>query len=102
MGLFSYGSGCASEFYSGVVSEHARSATTGGRSRSVADALAERQVISVAEYDGLPNPDLRAFGVRTATFDPGDYEPFFGKLFAGQALLVLSRIDNYHREYRWT
>jgi len=102
IGLFSYGSGCASEFYSGVVSEHARRATGAGPSRSVADALAERQVISVAEYDALINPDLRAFGVRTAAFDPDDYEPFFGKLFAGHGLLVLSRIDNYHREYRWT
>jgi len=102
VGLFSYGSGCASEFYSGVVSPHARRSTGAGPARSVRDALAERQVISVAEYDALNNPDLRAFGVRTATFDPGDYEPFFGKLFAGHGLLVLGRIDNYHREYRWT
>lgn len=102
IGLFSYGSGCASEFYSGVVSEHARSSCGSSPARSVGDALAERQVISVPEYDALINPDLRAFGVRTAAFDPEQYEPFFGKLFAGHDLLVLSRIDNYHREYRWT
>lgn len=102
VGLFSYGSGCASEFYSGVVSQHARHAIGAGPSRSVAGALAERRVLSVAEYDALNDPDPRAFGVRAAIFDPGDYEPFFGKLFAGHRLLVLDRIDNYHREYRWT
>jgi polyketide biosynthesis 3-hydroxy-3-methylglutaryl-CoA synthase-like enzyme PksG len=102
IGLFSYGSGCASEFYSGVVSPHARAATGGGPGWPVARALAERQVISVAEHDALNDPDRRAFGVRDAVFDPGDYEPFFGKLFAGHRLLVLDRIANYHREYRWT
>lgn len=102
VGLFSYGSGCASEFYSGVVSPHAPHATGGRSSPSVASALAERQVLSVAEYDALNDPGRRAFGVRDAAFDPRDYEPFFGKLFAGHRLLVLDRIVNYHREYRWT
>lgn len=102
VGLFSYGSGCASEFYSGVVSPRARRATGAGPSRSVADALAERQTLTVTEYDALADPGPRAFGVRTATLDTAGYEPFFRKLFDGQGLLVLDRIDNYHREYRWT
>lgn len=100
IGLFSYGSGCASEFYSGVVSPAAPGVLA---SLGIAVALDQRQKLSVAEYDRLTEyGHLRAFGVRDAQFDPAGYEPVYGTRFDGQGLLVLDRIAGYHREYRWT
>ncbi len=100
VGLFSYGSGCASEFYSGVMpptASDARHAPTTGA------ALDARRTLTVEEYEHLSAMgDQRGFGVRDAVFDPADYEPVYGDRFAGEGLLVLDRIEDYHREYRWT
>ena len=100
IGLFSYGSGCASEFFSGVVPQTAQAHVA---EYGIAAALDDRFKLTVAEYDrvteGLAS---RAFGVREATFDPADYEPVYRSHFEGRGLLVLDRIRDYHREYRWT
>jgi polyketide biosynthesis 3-hydroxy-3-methylglutaryl-CoA synthase-like enzyme PksG len=66
IGLFSYGSGCASEFYSGVV--------TAASSAAVA-----------------------ARGIGAAIADP-----VYRKQFEGRSLLVLDRVENFHRRYRWS
>jgi hydroxymethylglutaryl-CoA synthase len=52
IGLFSYGSGCAAEFFSGVLGEGARDRIFG------VEALEARQRISVAEYERLIYGDL--------------------------------------------
>jgi hydroxymethylglutaryl-CoA synthase len=63
IGMFSYGSGCTSEFYSGTVSPRAaeRIAQT-----NLAGVLAERERIDVAEYERImaltaPMPGARRF-----------------------------------------
>ena len=50
IGLFSYGSGCTSEFFSGTVSPRAASRIADAR---LADLLAQRERISVAEYERI-------------------------------------------------
>jgi hydroxymethylglutaryl-CoA synthase len=50
IGLFSYGSGCTSEFFSAVVGERA---ATSALARDVAQALEERERIGVEEYERL-------------------------------------------------
>lgn len=50
IGLFSYGSGCTSEFFSGVVSPRAADRIAAAR---LADVLAARERISIAEYERL-------------------------------------------------
>jgi hydroxymethylglutaryl-CoA synthase len=50
VGLFSYGSGCASEFYSGVVGKQAAEHVARAR---LDDVLAARERIDVAEYERL-------------------------------------------------
>lgn len=100
IGLFSYGSGCASEFFSGVVPA---GATAGAGGVTVADRLADRRPLTVDEYDRLAAPgDLRGFGTRDAEFDPAGYGALYDSHYARQGLLVLDRIKEFHREYRWT
>ena len=95
VGLFSYGSGCASEFFSGVV--------PAGQDLGLAAALADRYRLTVAEYDRLTcGQDRRRFGVKDADFDPAEWNPVYDEKFAGRGLLVLDRIKDFHREYRWT
>lgn len=100
IGLFSYGSGCASEFFSGVVPSGAQAEVA---RQGIAAALDDRFKLTVGEYDRLTADfGSRAFGVRDADFDPVDYEPVYRSHFAGRGLLVLDRIRDYRREYRWT
>ncbi len=95
VGLFSYGSGCASEFFSGVMPS--------GRDLGVSAALQDRYKMSVAEYDALTTGlDQRGFGVKKAQFVPQEWNPVYDAKFAGHGLLVLDRIKDFHREYRWT
>lgn len=75
IGLFSYGSGCASEFYSGVVDEY----------ELVSDLSLHRMC-----------------GVRDHEYDVTPYEAVYRKQFEGRSLLVLDRVENFHRRYRWS
>ncbi|MER8092611.1 hydroxymethylglutaryl-CoA synthase family protein [Streptomyces goshikiensis] len=99
VGLFSYGSGCASEFFSGVIHPQAVEDLA---ALGVEEALAARRPLTVAEYDSVAKDGDRAqFGVREAVFDLDEYGDL-GKEFTGRGLLVLDRIEGYHRTYRWS
>ena len=50
IGLFSYGSGCTSEFFSGVVAANASARLAAAR---LDDVLAQRERISIAEYERI-------------------------------------------------
>jgi hydroxymethylglutaryl-CoA synthase len=52
IGMFSYGSGCTSEFFSGVVSPRAASRIAEAQ---LANVLAARERISIAEYERIMN-----------------------------------------------
>ncbi|SNT11765.1 hydroxymethylglutaryl-CoA synthase [Streptosporangium subroseum] len=100
VGLFSYGSGCASEFFSGVITQAAQEKLA---KRGLGAALDDRRQLTVKEFDAMAdlNED-RAFGVRDAVFDPEPYGDVFGSHFEDRGLLVLERIADFHREYRWS
>lgn len=98
IGSFSYGSGCCSEFHSGVVTAEGQSIV---RSFEVDRHLDERYELSIEQYESilLGNGSVR-FGLRHAEvskdFIPGAYD----HLRRNQRL-VLRRINHYHREYAW-
>ncbi|WP_287782416.1 hydroxymethylglutaryl-CoA synthase family protein [Oceanibaculum sp.] len=102
IGFFSYGSGCCSEFYSGV-------ATSDGQSRlramGIDAAMDARYRLSIEEYERLlrGNSTLR-FGLRDALPDraivPGAWQVYEGGGSNGQRL-VLRAIEGYHRLYDW-
>jgi polyketide biosynthesis 3-hydroxy-3-methylglutaryl-CoA synthase-like enzyme PksG len=100
LGLFSYGSGCASEFYSGVVPPGARRKLA---RRQLGAAIERRRLLTMDEYERVSDLSLeRMAGVKEAVFDPAPYRAAYDACLAGQDLLVLDRITGFHRRYRWS
>ncbi|GAB2783826.1 hydroxymethylglutaryl-CoA synthase [Streptomyces chlorus] len=97
VGLFSYGSGCSSEFLSGTVGEGSGQVVA---ARKIGPRLAARRRLGFAEYTDLlpasracllPRPDLT---VDAAT----EWRP---DSRGGPPLLALRSVKNYHRHYDW-
>jgi hydroxymethylglutaryl-CoA synthase len=68
VGLLSYGSGCASEFYSGVVGDKAAKRMAASNVEAV---MAKRERVSVAEYERIMNLSYEAPEPLTAL--PGEF-----------------------------
>lgn len=97
--LFAYGSGCQSEFYSGIIGDAAIEKV---RSLNINLHLNERLRLSVEEYEAIE-------AEREKYIDCRDFEPArnslngaYEKLYDAQGLLVLNQVKNYHRKYEWS
>jgi polyketide biosynthesis 3-hydroxy-3-methylglutaryl-CoA synthase-like enzyme PksG len=100
IGLFSYGSGCCSEFYSGTADAGSAAAVT---RMGLDAALASRHALTMAEYEAVAARTRDGMiGARTAHIDATGFAPVWDSQFAGRGLLVLDGIENYHRTYRWS
>ncbi len=97
-GCFSYGSGCCSEFFSGIV-------TPDGADRlkkmNISARLEKRYALSLAEYEEmLTKSSSVRFGTRNVELDlrmfPGARESMHGR-----KQLVLKEIKEFHRLYQW-
>nr|WP_311948081.1 hydroxymethylglutaryl-CoA synthase [Halomonas piscis] len=99
IGVFSYGSGCSSEFYSVVVSPKSQEAV---RRMRISQALSERYALSMEEYDELlaVTAELK-FGTPDFTFDLERFPQITKTQLARRQRLVLSEVRNHHREYVW-
>lgn len=98
IGCFSYGSGCCSEFYSGVVRAPGQAAL---RALEIEQHLDSRYRLSMGEYEALlhGNACLR-FGTRNVRID----EALIGSGTVprlGRPYLALREIREFHREYEW-
>jgi polyketide biosynthesis 3-hydroxy-3-methylglutaryl-CoA synthase-like enzyme PksG len=98
IGCFSYGSGCCSEFYSGII-------TAQGQERQlrfgIEGQLNERYRLSMEEYEILlKGSGAVRFGTRNVK---SNFELISGVLDScrGKERLFLDEIREYHREYRW-
>lgn len=98
VGCFSYGSGCCSEFYSGIISAQAQEY----QSRfNIERHLDERYELSMDEYDALlVGSSAVRFGTRNVK---SNFEliPGIVKSCQGKQRLFLEKIQEFHREYRW-
>lgn len=97
IGCFSYGSGCCSEFFSGVVGKEGQALL---REQSIGDMLDSRHELSMEEYDSiLEDSNALRFGTRnlelSADFIPQARESL------NREVLFLKRIKEFHREYEW-
>ncbi|MBH8561400.1 hydroxymethylglutaryl-CoA synthase family protein [Nostoc sp. CENA67] len=95
--IFAYGSGCQSEFYSGFIGTTASAKV---RSLNLDQHLNERLQLSVAEYEAIESSRQQV--IECPTYEPDLLNGFYDKVYAGQKLLVLKQVENYHRRYEWS
>lgn len=104
IGSFSYGSGCCSEFYSGVVTASGQQKLS---SMQVEKNLDNRYQLSMSEYESVMAESYAVkFGTCNVKLDTGVLPPvwqFIKDSFEqnNQQRLFLSEINNYHRKYEW-
>lgn len=93
IGMFSYGSGCCSEFYSGVVTEKGHDLV---KQMQVKTALDNRYQLSTSEYEDILRTSERVkFGTRN--IELADAHPIKKKY--SRPLLYLAAIRDFHRIY---
>lgn len=97
--LFAYGSGCQGEFYSAQIGQTGSESV---RNLDITSHLDQRHQVTVTEYETLEKN-------RAEYIDLPDYEPNFEIIpgiydshYQGKNLLVLKRVENYHRHYEWS
>ena len=99
LGIFSYGSGCCSEFYSGIVQPGAATELAGAR---IGEHLSQRHPLGMAEYERLLELNRKSmFGVENMDFDPSDISYLYRQTLKGSGRLVLRRIESFQRQYIW-
>ncbi|MDX6191621.1 hydroxymethylglutaryl-CoA synthase family protein [Flavobacterium sp. FlaQc-52] len=98
VGIFSYGSGCCSEFFSGVIHPQSQMLIS---PLAIEEHLDERVVLSMEEYESTfaVNSQIK-FGTRDYKIDTTLYPEPFSKV-KGKKKLIFSEIKNYHRIYEW-
>ncbi len=97
VGCFSYGSGCCSEFFSGVVRKRGQEQL---RSRGIQERLDRRHRLTMDEYEALlAGSSAVQFGTRNVVLDR-DFIPQ-ARSALGEETLFLKSIDEFHRRYEW-
>lgn len=100
IGLFSYGSGCSSEFYSGLISSTSQEAL---RPMEIQRNLDRRYHLRMDEYDDLLDQNMEwMFGVQDKEVDFSKFSRVYDHFMDGQGFLVLKRVKHFHREYDWS
>jgi polyketide biosynthesis 3-hydroxy-3-methylglutaryl-CoA synthase-like enzyme PksG len=100
VGLFSYGSGCSSEFYSGVITPES---TKKLNEVKIKEHLDTRYKLSIPEYDKILDLNMEwTFGIQDKKVDVSPFQDIYDKQFADKRLLTLKEVNNYHREYDWS
>lgn len=97
IGLFSYGSGCCSEFLSGVATREGQERI---RAADIRGHLDRRYELSMDEYDELlEGSNALKFGTRNVVLDTGFLPQ--ARHAQGRPVLFLKEIKEYHRIYEW-
>jgi polyketide biosynthesis 3-hydroxy-3-methylglutaryl-CoA synthase-like enzyme PksG len=99
IGCFSYGSGCCSEFFSGVVTKEGAEKL---RRMNIAAQLDRRYPLTLTEYDDLLTNSSSSvrFGTRNVQLDP-DIVHGARASWRDKERLVLKEIKEFHRVYEW-
>jgi len=98
IGCFSYGSGCCSEFYSGVVTPEGQKLQ---RRFQIEEGLNQRHCLSMDEYEALlKGSGAVRFGTRNVRLDFDLISNLNLSAREGKRLL-LEEIREFHREYIW-
>ena len=97
VGCFSYGSGCCSEFFSGIVRQEGQQRL---RARKIEEQLDQRYELSMEEYDDLlRRSGAVKLGTRNLILDAGFLPE--ARSARRNETLFLKEIKEFHREYEW-
>lgn len=99
LGIFAYGSGSCSQFYSAKVLPEAKAIAAAANLQAQLDA---RRPLTMAEYEVVEHERDEHVGVShfSPTWDIlGDW---YERFYKGKGLLVLKGIADYYREYNWS
>ena len=99
VGFYSYGSGCASEFFSGTLSPGASAVVAAAR---IGERIRLRTKIDFAEYAKfVPYARDCLLPSENRTVDLSNCLEMISPLREFGPLLVLAGIENFHRRYEW-
>lgn len=96
LGIFAYGSGSCSQFYSGLLLPGAWDVA---REAGLEQLLNDRRRLTVAEYEAVERERDSGVGVQRFVPDFTALEGWYSRHYEGRGLLVLKRIEDYYREY---
>jgi polyketide biosynthesis 3-hydroxy-3-methylglutaryl-CoA synthase-like enzyme PksG len=100
VGIFSYGSGCSSEFYSGIISNNSKKKLS---KMNIKENLSNRYDLTMEQYDHLLDLNLEwMFGVKDKQVDFSKFSDIYEKYAEGRGLLVLKEVKDFHRKYIWS
>ncbi len=99
VGLYSYGSGCCAEFFSGVVGPQARHAMA---SANVARQLSDRRLLTFEEYDALlPATEQVLVPIENREVPRDAVALVSEQIRARGRHLIWTGTRQYHRTYAW-
>jgi 3-carboxymethyl-3-hydroxy-acyl-[acp] synthase len=99
VGLFSYGSGCSSEFFSGIID---RGSAAAQARFGIGAHLESRLELTFDEYTGLLQENLRCLTpVDNRDVDMERYGALLERAGRKTEMLVLTGVRNFHRQYAW-
>lgn len=100
VGVFSYGSGCSSEFYSGIITPRSRSIV---REMGIGKRLDARYKLSTDEYEKILDLNMEwLFGIKDKKVNFSEFSNVYEHFFEGRGYLVLKEVDEFHRKYMWS
>jgi hydroxymethylglutaryl-CoA synthase len=99
LSFFAYGSGCQGEMYTGQVGPEA---TTLVRSLNLDKQIDTRYLLNLAQYEQIEKD--RRHWIDQPDFMPAHpgLDDLYNTCYAGQNLLVLKGVSNFHRTYDWS
>ncbi|MEU7690316.1 hydroxymethylglutaryl-CoA synthase family protein [Microbispora hainanensis] len=99
VGLFSYGSGCSSEFFSGVADQRSAEEVA---AMDIAGRLSARAELTFAEYlEVLPENMRCLVPERDRKVDVAAYEHLLDRCADRRPMLALRAVEDHHRRYEW-
>ena len=99
IGLYSYGSGCCSEFFSGVIDQESTAALSGMK---IGQHLADRCAFTFEEYEALLKDTLTCLvPQKDRDVEMGRWSGLLDRRSNRRSLLALAAVRNYHRKYEW-
>lgn len=100
VGMFSYGSGCSSEFYSGFISPQSLEKM---KPLQIVEKIKDRYKLDMKIFDQIFDENTKwFFGVENGKINHDQFAEIYKQKFEGQGYLVLDHIKGYHHEYRWS